>query len=84
MSICLLLFGIISTIRLTKDKSCDNKNHLLFILLILGYVSIHLLIEIQSRYRYFIIPSFIIIQSFGIYTFYMFIKGSLGSLMKKF
>ena len=84
MSICLLLFGIISTIKLTKDKSCDNKNQLLFILLILGYVAVHLLIEIQSRYRYFIIPSFIIIQSFGIYTFYMSIKKSLSSLMKKF
>jgi 4-amino-4-deoxy-L-arabinose transferase-like glycosyltransferase len=84
MSICLLLFGIISTIKLAKDNFYGNTNHLLFILLILGYVSIHLLIEIQSRYRYFIIPSFIIIQSFGIYTFYMVIKRSLSSLKIKF
>lgn len=62
-----MLFGMIALIYLfiTKQK---NLQYRLFLLLIIGYVFVHFLIEIQTRYRYFIIPSFFIIQSYGIYV----------------
>ncbi|AKO94746.1 ArnT family glycosyltransferase [Priestia filamentosa] len=47
----------------------SNMNQSLFLLLIIGYICIHFLIEIQTRYRFFIIPSFIIIGSYGFSLF---------------
>ena len=63
-----MLFGTLSLLYLILTK--QNKTHYtLFLLLIIGYVAIHFLIEYQTRYRYFIIPSFTIIQGYGIYIF---------------
>lgn len=80
--ITLILFIIISLIKLIKDKSI-NGPHLLFLLLIIGYVAVHLLIEIQTRYRYFIIPSFVILQSYGFSIVYnYFISGFVRKFRK--
>lgn len=67
--ILMMFFGALSGGKLIRDYTNNRMNPavLLFVLLILGYVAIHLLIEIQTRYRYFIMPSFIILQSYGIY-----------------
>ncbi|WP_242221940.1 glycosyltransferase family 39 protein [Bacillus cereus group sp. BfR-BA-01380] len=71
--IATMLFGIIGLLCLlfTKQK---NFQYTLFLLLIIGYISIHFLIEIQTRYRYFIIPSFFIIQSYGIYVIHQYMR----------
>ncbi|MED1402720.1 glycosyltransferase family 39 protein [Bacillus mycoides] len=68
-----MLFCTLSLLYLIMTK--QNKTHYtLFLLLIIGYVAIHFLIEVQTRYRYFIIPSFTIIQSYGIYICYSLIS----------
>ncbi|ADY24640.1 glycosyltransferase family 39 protein [Bacillus paranthracis] len=68
-----MIFGTLSLLYLILTK--QNKTHYtLFLLLIIGYVAIHFLIEYQTRYRYFIIPSFTIIQGYGIYIFYSLIS----------
>ncbi|MGG0277006.1 ArnT family glycosyltransferase [Bacillus rhizoplanae] len=71
--IATMLFGMIGLLYLlfTKQK---NLQYTLFLLLVIGYISIHFLIEIQTRYRYFIIPSFFIIQSYGIYVIHQYMK----------
>ncbi|HHT7141991.1 TPA: ArnT family glycosyltransferase [Bacillus cereus] len=60
------LFGILSLLYLIITKQNETP-YTLFLLLIIGYVAIHFLIEYQTRYRYFIVPSFTIIQSYGLY-----------------
>ncbi|MED2762422.1 glycosyltransferase family 39 protein [Bacillus thuringiensis] len=68
-----MFFGIIAILYLIVTKQ-DNLHYTLFLLLIVGYVLIHLLIEYQTRYRYFIIPSFSIIQSYGIYVCFQYVR----------
>lgn len=82
MFISIVFYAAISLISLLKHKAKNNA-YILFVLLILGYVSIHLFIEIQTRYRYFIIPSLVIIQSYGIYSVYRFFTGSFKRLLRK-
>lgn len=65
----------VSMLKLTLERKINVHVCLIF-LLIIGYMSIHLLIEIQTRYRYFIIPSFMILQSYGIFTIYTFYKNA--------
>lgn len=77
--ICLMFFGIISLMKLVKDRSNAS---LLFVLLILGYVAVHFMIEIQTRYRYFIIPSFVIIQSYGVYSLFVYLNGCFHHLSR--
>jgi hypothetical protein len=48
----------------------DIPKYMVFILLIVGYIFIHQLIEIQTRYRHFILPSFQICAGYGIYVAY--------------
>ncbi|WP_243525342.1 glycosyltransferase family 39 protein [Bacillus pseudomycoides] len=67
-----MLFGIVSLLYLIATKQ-KNIHYTLFLLLIIGYVTVHFLIEYQTRYRYFIIPSFTIIQSYGLYICYQLI-----------
>ncbi|MDZ5606565.1 glycosyltransferase family 39 protein [Bacillus pseudomycoides] len=69
MYIATMLFGIVSLLSLIATKQ-KNYYYTPFCLLIIGYILIHFLIEIQARYRYFIIPSFTIIQIYGIYMCY--------------
>ncbi|MFL6558039.1 MAG: hypothetical protein ACJ8MO_18225, partial [Bacillus sp. (in: firmicutes)] len=74
MYISMVFFIFISTLKITFDRKME-PHYFLFLLLITGYFAIHLLIEIQTRYRYFIIPSFTILQSYGVFTIYSFFKG---------
>ena len=76
MYIATMLFGVIGLLSLlfTKQK---NFHYTLFLLLIIGYITVHFLIEVQTRYRYFIIPSFFIIQSYGIYIIHQYIRKNL-------
>ena len=51
----------------------------LFLILILGYACVHLIVEIQPRYRFDILPIFFLLGSFGVYRSKLFIQ----SLIKK-
>ncbi|GGD10387.1 ArnT family glycosyltransferase [Pontibacillus salipaludis] len=63
------LFGTVALFALFKFKESEvNPGYLFLLLLIIGYAMIHLIIEIQTRYRFFIMPSLIIVQSYGIYV----------------
>lgn len=64
-----MLFSTLATLYLLLTKQ-NNTHYTLFLLLIIGYITIHFLIEYQTRYRYFIIPSFTIIQGYGLYVVY--------------
>ncbi|MGH1285675.1 ArnT family glycosyltransferase [Bacillus toyonensis] len=68
-----MLFSTLALLYLTLTKQ-NNTHYTLFLLLIIGYVTVHFLIEYQTRYRYFIMPSFTIIQSYGLYLCYRFIS----------
>ncbi|WP_246141000.1 glycosyltransferase family 39 protein [Bacillus marasmi] len=82
MYLVMIFFGIISLVKIMINKFSRKELALVF-LLILGYVAVHLLIEIQTRYRYFIMPCFIILQSYGIFILFELIKGSLKKVIKK-
>lgn len=46
----------------------------LYVLLILLYAGVHLIIEIQTRYRLDLMPAFILLQSYGVYKVYMLLQ----------
>lgn len=73
MYITAMLLSTVALLYLILTKQ-NNTHYSLFLLLIIGYVTVHFLIEYQTRYRYFIIPSFTIIQSYGLYLCYRFIS----------
>lgn len=73
MYISMSIFVLAGALRLASASGTDSRPALV-LLLILGFMAIHLLIELQTRYRYFIIPSFMIIQSYGVLTIYSFYK----------
>ena len=58
----MFMLGIINII---KRKDGFNNNHI-YLIIFLGYVLAHLLIEVQPRYRYFALPIFFIIASYSI------------------
>ncbi len=60
-----LIFGIIAILYLLINSNLYS-NYILFILFIIGYVLIHIVIEIQPRYRFEVTPSLVIFQGFGL------------------
>ncbi|MBA2175323.1 glycosyltransferase family 39 protein [Halobacillus locisalis] len=63
--------GILGLFVVLKRNAQDPKQlALFFVLFIIGYAMIHLLIEIQTRYRFVLMPSLIVIQSYGVYMLY--------------
>ncbi|MGG0252227.1 glycosyltransferase family 39 protein [Bacillus toyonensis] len=73
-----MLLSTLALLYLILTKQ-NNTHYTLFLLLIIGYVTVHFLIEYQTRYRYFIMPSFTIIQSYGLYLCYRFISNKKTS-----
>lgn len=63
--IIFIMIFTISTIVMIKRREKFIKSHL-YLIIFLGYFLAHLLIEIQTRYRYFAIPIFFIISAYGI------------------
>ncbi len=63
-----ILFSVIACIRLLRKKTI---NHSFFVILISLYAAAHLLIEIQTRYREFIIPAVFIFFGYGLSMSYM-------------
>ncbi|NEW06371.1 hypothetical protein GK047_10145 [Paenibacillus sp. SYP-B3998] len=76
----LALFGLLSLLFLLRRN--EYPKHALFLLMLLGYVIVHALIEIQTRYRIDILPCLFILQSYGIFVFYTSIKRLLISKNK--
>ena len=58
----MFMLGIINII---KRKDGFGKNHI-YLIIFLGYLLAHLLIEVQPRYRYFALPIFFIISSYSL------------------
>jgi 4-amino-4-deoxy-L-arabinose transferase-like glycosyltransferase len=68
MYVIMSAFGVISLFALYRMKR--GHDSFLFILVLLIYAGIHLIIEIQPRYRLDLLPAFILLQSFGMYQVY--------------
>ncbi|MFE7060736.1 ArnT family glycosyltransferase [Sutcliffiella sp. NPDC057660] len=65
MFLALAIYAIIAVIGYFKMK--DRYHHLLFLILILGYAAVHILIEIQTRYRFDMMPALFILSGHGVY-----------------
>ncbi|WP_219639279.1 glycosyltransferase family 39 protein [Cohnella sp. CFH 77786] len=76
--ILMCAFGFVSMIGLWRSGRYSD-NHL-YLLVLLLYAAAHLLIEIQTRYRLDLIPAVILLQSFGFYQVYVWVRGRLPSL----
>ncbi|QSS99694.1 glycosyltransferase family 39 protein [Pontibacillus sp. ALD_SL1] len=62
------VFGVVASVRLLLSKRSEiPMKSLLFVLLVIGYAMIHLIIEVQTRYRFFAMPALIMLQGYGIY-----------------
>ncbi|WP_235715929.1 ArnT family glycosyltransferase [Acetivibrio cellulolyticus] len=61
----MLLFAGLTMFLIIKSKN-GNLHLYIITLLISGYFAIYLLIEIQTRYRYFIVPAFFILSGFSL------------------
>ncbi|MBD3108429.1 glycosyltransferase family 39 protein [Bacillus sp. AGMB 02131] len=61
----IMLFSFIGFVFLLIKKQKEYP-YSLYILLIVGYILVHFLIEIQTRYRYFIMPAFILFAGYGL------------------
>ena len=44
-----------------------NSSYPLILIFLLGYAAAHILIEVQTRYRFDIMPAMMILQGYGIY-----------------
>lgn len=60
----ILLFAGIGSFAMRRRNRIDPV--LMLVFLILGYAAIHLSIEIQTRYRSFLLPSFAILFGYGL------------------
>lgn len=65
-------FGLIAMLSLWRLRSSDEFQ--LYLLVLLLYAGVHLLIENQSRYRFDLIPVMILLQSYGAYRFYDWVR----------
>jgi hypothetical protein len=65
---CLFAIGTVSLVRKNNNLSS------LLLILIGGYAAIHMIVEIQTRYRFDILPAFFILMGYGIYSTIQFIK----------
>ena len=58
----LALFGLI--LRLNEKEDCGSS--LPLVLLLCGYYAVHLIVEVQSRYRYFLMPCMFLLAGIAI------------------
>lgn len=66
----LLIAGTLASFKLWGKRLSKYNNIILLNIVWFGYVAVHLLIEIQTRYRYFAMPLLIIIGAYGIVSFF--------------
>ncbi|MCC3371596.1 glycosyltransferase family 39 protein [Cohnella sp. REN36] len=61
-------FGVVGMLALWRRREEDEQGEMLLAMLLLGYAVIHLVIEIQTRYRLDMMPAFILLLSYGVRT----------------
>ncbi|WP_187274441.1 glycosyltransferase family 39 protein [Paenibacillus sp. N3.4] len=66
--ILMAFLGMIAVLALFRKKEYPKSSF--FLLLLVGYAGLHLIIEIQTRYRFDIMPCIFILQSYGVYVLY--------------
>jgi len=64
--VLLALFGLV-TMSLMAYRGGTAEAYL-FLLLLLGYAAIHIVIEVQTRYRFDIFPAVFVLQASGLYA----------------
>lgn len=69
----LMVFGAIASIGFIRERK--KGPHLLYLILIAGYVAVHFLIEVQTRYRFDILPALIMIQGYGVFLLSSYLRG---------
>ena len=62
-----LTFCFIGSLYILFWKPQLNSDYLLILIFLLGYAAAHLFIEVQTRYRFDLLPAFMILQGYGIY-----------------
>lgn len=78
------MFGLVAMIALWRSRNYGD--HLFYVSLLLMYAGAHLIIEIQTRYRLDLIPVMILLQSYGVYKCYEWVREvriPLASKLKK-
>lgn len=79
------LFGFVGSVSLLLSKRSEiPMKSLLFVLLVIGYAMIHLIIEVQTRYRFFAMPALILLQSYGVYLISQWARGMGGQVHRPF
>ena len=62
-----LTFCFIGSLYILFWKPQLNSDYLLMLIFLLGYAAAHLFIEVQTRYRFDLLPAFMILQGYGVY-----------------
>ena len=63
--IIIVVLYMIGIFKIIRNKEGFSNNHI-YLIIFLGYLLVHLLIEVQPRYRYFALPILFIIASYSI------------------
>ncbi|PYI52600.1 glycosyltransferase family 39 protein [Paenibacillus flagellatus] len=71
------LFGLIA-MAVLAIRGRGSPEASLYMLLLLGYAALHVVIEVQTRYRFDIMPCVFVLQSFGLYAAYAVFKRRWG------
>lgn len=61
--VLLAFFGLVAMTVIARRGATGEAS--LFLILLLGYAALHLVIEVQTRYRFDILPCVFVLQSFG-------------------
>jgi hypothetical protein len=75
----ILILTFLSIVFILKDKNKYNLSIYILILLISANWTVYLFIEIQTRYRYFIMPGLFILSGFSFYRISRFLKQKILS-----
>ena len=62
-----LTFCFIGSLYILFWKPQLDSDYLLMLIFLLGYAAAHLFIEVQTRYRFDLLPAFMILQGYGVY-----------------
>jgi hypothetical protein len=74
-----LLFLVWLTAFMSIRSKKDNLNMFIIMVLIFANFSVYLLVEIQTRYRYFIMPAFFVLSGFCLVRIIEYVDGFIRS-----
>lgn len=61
--------ALLGLIHLLRSGPLEQKGLLLLVILLCGYYGVHLILEVQSRYRYFLMPAVFLLAGQGLAWF---------------